>query len=147
MKVKLCHPSPAYISLFYLNHTEWGFCPLQLKESCVITHIPVKGKHITRPTRRIMVYERMPVWLKHGEQVESDDCACEFRGSKELEHKLENVVRFNVGLRDWTCPKQRHLTSSSRCLFWPSQRPSFSSTPVLCVLLERQKQRPRVSCD
>lgn len=31
-----------------------------------------------------MVYERMPVWLKHGEQVESDDVHVSSEGPRSL---------------------------------------------------------------
>ena len=40
-----------------------------------------------KPRERIIANERMPTWLKLGEQVESDDCVSRFGEYKEPEHK------------------------------------------------------------
>lgn len=40
-----------------------------------------------KPRERIIANERMPTWLKLGEQVEIDDCVSRFGEYKEPEHK------------------------------------------------------------
>lgn len=70
-----------------------------------------------KPRERIIANERMPTWLKLGEQVESDDCVSRFGEYKEPEHKPKKRGEgmSHDGLKDWMYPKQRYPTPFNRC--------------------------------
>ena len=84
--------SPFCLFFFILLKSYWvGFLPPATERIlCDNAHSCQREQHMTRPRARSMAYERMPSWLKLGEQVESGD---------HLSTKVERAQRAWVEIR------------------------------------------------